>query len=157
MGEKPELEKANVTLGPPKRVETPKPEHPKRFARCFLCGAAVELRYSKRDKPYLVCDPCGLQAFVRKERGIAKLKAMAKAPKFDNARILELTECLDAVNSKLASIEFRKPLFGTDAELQLQENALLTTKNKILAEMREISRIPDKSGKGAELVHEAAN
>jgi len=31
---------------------------------CWLCGAVVQVRFSKKDKPYLVCD-CGVQIFVR--------------------------------------------------------------------------------------------
>lgn len=41
---------------------------------CPLCGMALDIRASKKDKPYVVCDPCGVQMFVRGNSGIAKLK-----------------------------------------------------------------------------------
>ena len=31
---------------------------------CWLCGSEVEIRFSKKDKPYLVCG-CGVQTFIR--------------------------------------------------------------------------------------------
>ena len=34
---------------------------------CWLCGAPVEIRFSKKDKPYLVCN-CGTQTFVRSKQ-----------------------------------------------------------------------------------------
>jgi hypothetical protein len=40
---------------------------------CFLCGTRLEKRTDKNHKPYLVCDPCGLQAFVRRKLGIDRL------------------------------------------------------------------------------------
>ena len=43
---------------------------------CFLCGIELEVRHSKRDKPYLICDPCGVQIFIRREKGIDLLKGL---------------------------------------------------------------------------------
>lgn len=45
---------------------------------CFLCGSKLEMRTSKNDKPYFVCDPCGLQVFVRRKHGIAKLNTLIR-------------------------------------------------------------------------------
>jgi len=43
------------------------------FLPCFLCGRKLEKRTSKRQKPYFVCDSCGVQLFVRRKQGIEKL------------------------------------------------------------------------------------
>ena len=32
---------------------------------CWLCGSPVQVKYTKKDKPYLTCEACGLQTFVR--------------------------------------------------------------------------------------------
>ena len=37
---------------------------------CFLCGKLLDIRYSKRNKPYLICDQCGMQVFIRRGGGI---------------------------------------------------------------------------------------
>lgn len=31
---------------------------------CWLCDAPTEVRFSKKDRPYLVCE-CGVQTFIR--------------------------------------------------------------------------------------------
>lgn len=43
---------------------------------CFLCGRKLETRMSKHNKPYFVCDPCGIQLFIRREQGIKRLEAL---------------------------------------------------------------------------------
>jgi len=44
---------------------------------CPICDVNKEIRLTSRvgkdPKPYIVCDPCGVQLFVRKEKGIRKL------------------------------------------------------------------------------------
>lgn len=42
----------------------------KRMFPCPVCMQAREVRVTKKDKPYLVCDPCGVQIFVRGQAGI---------------------------------------------------------------------------------------
>ena len=36
--------------------------------RCWLCGSPTEIRFSKKDRPYLVCEECGVQTFIRYQR-----------------------------------------------------------------------------------------
>ncbi len=40
---------------------------------CFLCGRELPVKLAKTGKPYFICDPCGVQAFVRRQEGIARL------------------------------------------------------------------------------------
>lgn len=40
---------------------------------CFLCGRKLEVRSSKKGRPYFICDDCGLQVFVRGDKGISRL------------------------------------------------------------------------------------
>jgi DNA-directed RNA polymerase subunit RPC12/RpoP len=44
---------------------------------CFLCGRRVEIRLSKKGRPYFICDDCGLQVFIRGDTGIRRLKELA--------------------------------------------------------------------------------
>jgi predicted RNA-binding Zn-ribbon protein involved in translation (DUF1610 family) len=43
--------------------------HASRFP-CPLCGQALDVRQSKKKKPYVICDPCGVQLFIRSRAGI---------------------------------------------------------------------------------------
>lgn len=45
---------------------------------CPLCIRRCQVRTTKKGKPYLICDVCGLQMFVRYEAGIARLADRAR-------------------------------------------------------------------------------
>lgn len=45
---------------------------------CWLCQKLLEIRWSVKGKPYIVCDTrdggCGMQAFLRENRAIGLLQ-----------------------------------------------------------------------------------
>lgn len=45
---------------------------------CFLCGDFQKLKLTKNNKPYFICDVCGVQAFIRKVDGINRLMNLIK-------------------------------------------------------------------------------
>jgi DNA-directed RNA polymerase subunit RPC12/RpoP len=42
---------------------------------CPVCSASLDVRESKKRKPYVVCDPCGVQMFVRGASGIQRFES----------------------------------------------------------------------------------
>jgi ssDNA-binding Zn-finger/Zn-ribbon topoisomerase 1 len=42
----------------------------KRMFPCPVCTSPREVRITKKGKPYVTCDPCGIQLFVRGTAGI---------------------------------------------------------------------------------------
>ena len=42
----------------------------KRMFPCPVCTDPREVRITKKEKPYITCDPCGIQLFVRGPAGI---------------------------------------------------------------------------------------
>lgn len=46
---------------------------------CPLCDRRCQVRTTKKGKPYLICDACGLQLFVRYGAGIARLTDRARS------------------------------------------------------------------------------
>jgi hypothetical protein len=46
---------------------------------CLLCGKRLGKRIDKNRKPYFVCDPCGVQMFIRRPQGIENLDELIKA------------------------------------------------------------------------------
>jgi transcription elongation factor Elf1 len=42
----------------------------KRRFPCPVCTGAREVRLTKKHKPYITCDPCGIQLFIRGPAGI---------------------------------------------------------------------------------------
>jgi transcription elongation factor Elf1 len=50
---------------------------------CPLCEEWLEIRLDeKHGKPYVICNLCGVQMFVRRERGIKLLEKRAKQIRF---------------------------------------------------------------------------
>jgi len=47
-----------------------------RLFPCCVCGQARDVRITKKGKPYLICNPCGLQMFVRVEDGIRRFEQL---------------------------------------------------------------------------------
>src|SRR5204862_5794590 len=47
-----------------------------RLFPCCVCGEAREVRTTKKGKPYMICDPCGVQMFVRVETGIRRFERL---------------------------------------------------------------------------------
>lgn len=43
---------------------------------CFLCVQELTQRTDKNRKPYFICDPCGVQIFVRGRQGIKNLSEL---------------------------------------------------------------------------------
>jgi transcription elongation factor Elf1 len=37
---------------------------------CPLCGRGLDVRQTKKKKPYVICDPCGVQLFIRSKAGM---------------------------------------------------------------------------------------
>jgi DNA-directed RNA polymerase subunit RPC12/RpoP len=48
------------------------------YLPCFLCGATLDKRTDKNRKPYFVCNPCGIQLFVRRHHGIRLLEKLLR-------------------------------------------------------------------------------
>lgn len=59
---------------------------------CPVCIAVRQVKLTKKNKPYITCDPCGIQVFVRGPAGIAELKRLLEQGERDGliARINEM-------------------------------------------------------------------
>jgi DNA-directed RNA polymerase subunit RPC12/RpoP len=64
----------------------------KRFFPCPICSDRLDVRESKKGKPYVICDRCGVQMFVRNDAGIRELERLTAAPDQVNAwtRLVDL-------------------------------------------------------------------
>jgi len=68
-------------------------ENKKRFP-CPLCGQGLRVRQSKKGKPYVVCDGCGVQMFVRNEAGMRTFEKLTAQAEVKNIweRLAELED-----------------------------------------------------------------
>src|SRR6185437_16438374 len=51
----------------------------RRLFPCPVCGQGLPVKETKKDKPYLVCDPCGVQLFVRNATGIGRFEGLVQS------------------------------------------------------------------------------
>jgi len=65
-----------------------------RMFPCPVCTQPREVRVTKKDKPYFICDPCGIQVFVRGPAGVAEFNRLLKQANIDGlpTRLKEMEE-----------------------------------------------------------------
>ncbi len=52
------------------------PTHTNHKFPCPICTAPRQVKLTKKNKPYLTCDPCGVQVFVRGPAGIEEFRRL---------------------------------------------------------------------------------
>lgn len=67
----------------------------KRWFPCPICGAALDIRESKKGKPYVVCNACGVQLFVRNGAGIRRFEKL-----IDDASELDIWERIEELRDR---------------------------------------------------------
>jgi len=50
---------------------------------CPVCTKPLEVRVTKKEKPYVTCNPCGVQLFVRGPAGIEEFKRLIQRGNHD--------------------------------------------------------------------------
>jgi hypothetical protein len=80
-----------------------------------LCGKALGKRIDKNGKPYFVCDPCGIQMFVRRQQGVEKLNILLRAVERNLIPFQQHAHRLFEIRALLAEID------GTKREIKRLE------------------------------------
>jgi hypothetical protein len=71
LGPKSSSANVNVTLAKPDPVSR---SMVGRKFPCPVCGVGLAIRLSRKEKPYCVCESCGIQIFFRRKEGIQRLR-----------------------------------------------------------------------------------
>jgi hypothetical protein len=80
------------------------PNQQNNFLLCFLCGAKLEQRTDKHHKPYFICNPCGIQLFVRRQHGIELLAKLMHSSRWNQRPVGECTDVLSTTQALLAEV-----------------------------------------------------
>jgi DNA-directed RNA polymerase subunit RPC12/RpoP len=78
------------------------------FIPCILCGNKLHKRVDKHNKPYFVCDPCGIQFFVRRKQGIQRLDNLLRASERHAIPFQQAAERIFEVQALLSEIDGTK-------------------------------------------------
>jgi hypothetical protein len=85
---------------------------------CLLCGADLRRRTSKRNKPYFVCEPCGVQFFIRRKQGIKNLDELIEMLSRHEYHFREHTQVLCQIQAVLTEMRgVQKEIKSTASEL----------------------------------------
>ena len=102
---------------------------------CPLCGVLLNVRESVKGKPYVVCDPCGMQMFVRREDGIQALKKILTSGRSpSNPSTEKLQEKIQSLEKQLSQSE-QKYEAARSAHTELAQ-----TKNRLREKDQEINK-----------------
>ena len=85
---------------------------------CFLCGNKLDQRISKNEKPYFICDPCGIQLFVRRKQGIELLDKYMNSFKRGEITFQEHSRSVAKIHGILVEIN------GVKKEIEMLENEM---------------------------------
>jgi hypothetical protein len=118
---------------------------------CLTCGDPLEIRPTKKGKPYWKCDQCGNQTFIRGKLGIARLIRMVESGNLPIGNKIELLSSTVLFN-KIAQLRLQKAeLAGNkgfifdDPDLK---NALRAIDNEIEGKQIELAKLGKKSVQG---------
>ena len=53
-------------------------QSPTFYFPCPICGTSLDVRLSKKGRPYLTCDACGMQLFVRTDEGVRRFEKLVR-------------------------------------------------------------------------------
>jgi hypothetical protein len=118
---------------------------------CLLCGSDLEQKQTKKHKPYFVCNPCGVQLFIRCAQGAENLQRLIKTlhereiPIRAHARnlfeISAILQELNGVKREQKKIEDSVGLFATLSEEKLRAIELLKKRMQTL--LNDLERIAE--------------
>ena len=110
----------------------------------------MDLRTTKNGKFYVVCDPCGLQAFVRRKEGMERLQKLRQRLQKMDAALEGHAESLFAIQGILREISALKHeieilnekagFFFPDAELIRARDALQVRLDELLKTLEQEAR-----------------
>ena len=120
---------------------------------CFLCSQKLEQRMDKHEKPYFVCDPCGVQIFVRGRQGIENLAELIVTlrehdfPFREHAAVLfEIQALLTEIRGVKKEIENLDSVFEIFSKDEYRERTRKLLHRRIETLLERLERIADGNG-----------
>lgn len=106
---------------------------------CPVCKKILKVEITKNQKPYLTCNDCGVQLFVRGKQGITKLSKLIGKIKLkgDSKDLINTVDLFNSLKEKLEEIRGKQPLVGHDLDLELQEKMILKQLERLRKNLQE--------------------
>jgi hypothetical protein len=120
------------------------------FLPCLLCVEKLEKRTDKNGKPYFVCNPCGIQLFVRRPHGITLLnKLLADAARNEIPfkhradevyKIQALLSEIDGVKKQIERLQSQIKFLFRDEDKVRACNLLKTKLENLFKELEQLAK-----------------
>lgn len=111
---------------------------------CFLCRDSLVIKRDKNQKPYFICEVCGIQAFIRRKQGIRLLKEL-QDNSFSSLKLIQLTRELTLLKSEKDKITSQRGVFGLFAP----DEELIKAEFEINQKTQEITQKIKKLGENS--------
>jgi hypothetical protein len=117
---------------------------------CCVCSANLEIRLSKKGKPYCTCVPCGIQIFFRGKIGIRRLTEILQAdrPALGNAPdtipAIILFNRITQMRSQKKELEAKQGLIMRDSDV---DHLIRAIDGEIKDAQRELKALARKTGR----------
>ncbi len=140
-------EDANVNVTWGDSLSEDNPFRGRRFP-CPLCGLALDIRISRRAKPYCHCDACGIQLFFRGKDGIKRLRDIVESEVLIGGKdsgvsdAITLYNRLEQLKAQKTELESKQGFIFTDADLDRAIAVVETEIGKVREELDSLK--PDK-------------
>jgi DNA-directed RNA polymerase subunit RPC12/RpoP len=111
---------------------------------CSLCGKGMEIRISTKNKPYCICEECGIQLFFRGKKSIHRLREIMDSDLFicgNESKVdcaVLLFNRIQQVSLQQKALKAKRSLFLSDSNL---EHAILAVDNEIKRLQGELEKL----------------
>jgi hypothetical protein len=115
---------------------------------CLLCGTGLEIRLSCKQKPYCVCNSCGVQVFFRGKTGIRRLRELLEArrlivgPESETDRALVLFNHIQQLRGRKKILEEKQGIFFRDEALEATIRAVDKEIQGVQLELEKLAPVP---------------
>ncbi len=117
---------------------------------CLVCGTGLEIRLSRKGKPYCVCDSCGIQVFFRGKTGIHRLrelvdtKSLIVGKESETDKALVLYNHVQQLRGRKKKLEEKRGLFSRDEVLEITIQAVDKEIERVQGELEKLASRPGR-------------
>lgn len=115
---------------------------------CPVCGKGMEIRLSMKNKPYCICEECGIQVFFRGKKGILRLRKILDSDLFiagSESRVDQavlLFNRIQQLSAQKKRLKAKRGLILSNPDL---ENAILAVDNEVEWLQGELEKLAGKT------------
>jgi len=115
---------------------------------CPLCGMGLEIRLTRKQKPYCVCNSCGNQIFFRGKTGIRRLRELINTRRLivgnesETDKALVLFNHIQQLRGRKKLLEEKQGIIFPDKALEATIRAVDKEIERVQGELEKLASVP---------------